>query len=61
VLGEWRKLHNQELRGLYSSPSIIGIMEQRRMRWVEHVTRIGEKRNCVHVIGGKARGQETKT
>jgi hypothetical protein len=48
--GEWRKLHNEELNDLYSSPSIIRIINSRRMRWAGHVARM-EKR--------KARGKET--
>jgi hypothetical protein len=39
VTGEWRKLHNEELRYLYSSPSIIRIIKSRRMRWAGHVAR----------------------
>jgi hypothetical protein len=44
VTGEWRKLHNEELRDLYSLPSIIRIIKSRRMRWADHVARMGEKR-----------------
>jgi hypothetical protein len=44
VMGEWRKLHNYELRDLYASPSIIRIIKSRRMRWAGHVARMGEKR-----------------
>jgi hypothetical protein len=43
VTGEWKKFHNEELRDLYSSPSIIRIIKSRRMRWAGHVTRIGEE------------------
>jgi hypothetical protein len=43
VTGEWRKLHNEELRDLYSSPSIIRIIRSRRMRWAGHVARIGRR------------------
>jgi hypothetical protein len=46
VMGEWRKLHNEELHELYSSSSIITIIKPRRMRWVGHVTRMWEKRNA---------------
>jgi hypothetical protein len=43
VTGGWRKLYNEELRDLYSSPSIIRVIKLRRMRWVEYVARMGEK------------------
>jgi hypothetical protein len=43
VTGGWRKVHNEELRDLYSSPSIISIIKSRRMRWAGHVARMGEK------------------
>jgi hypothetical protein len=46
VMGEWRKLHNEELRDLYSLPSKIRKIKLRRMRWAGHVARLGEKRNA---------------
>jgi hypothetical protein len=57
VTGEWRKLHNEELRDLYSSPSIIRIIKSRRMRWVGHVARMGEKRNAYRLLVGKSEGR----
>jgi hypothetical protein len=45
--GEWRKLHNEELHDLYSSPSIIRIMKLRRMRWAGHVARMGRRGTCI--------------
>jgi hypothetical protein len=43
VTGEWRKLHNKELRDFYSSPSIIRMIKSRRMRWAGHVARMGRR------------------
>jgi hypothetical protein len=43
VTEEWRKLHNEELRDLYSSPSVIRIIKSRRMRWAGHVARMGRR------------------
>jgi hypothetical protein len=40
--GSWRKLHNDELRSLYSSPNIIRVIISRRIRWVGHVARMEE-------------------
>jgi hypothetical protein len=54
---EWRKLHNEELHNLYSSPNIIKIIKSRRMRWAGHVTRIGEKRNVYRLLVGKPEGK----
>jgi hypothetical protein len=51
--GGWRKLHNEELRDLYSSPSIIRIIKSRRMRWAGHVARMGEKRNAYRFLVGE--------
>jgi hypothetical protein len=47
VTGEWRKLHDEELRDLYSSPSIIRIIKRRRMRWAGHVARMGRRRTRI--------------
>jgi len=44
VTGEWRKLHNEELHNLYSSPDIIRLVKSRRMRWAGHVARMGKER-----------------
>jgi hypothetical protein len=57
VTGEWRKLHNEELRDLYSSSSIIRIIKSRRMRWAGHVARTGEKRNGYRLLVGKPEGK----
>jgi hypothetical protein len=58
-MGEWRKLHNEELRDLYSSPSIIRIIKSRTMRWAGHVARMGERKGTSIDYCGKARGKET--
>jgi hypothetical protein len=57
VTGEWRKLHNEELRDLYSSPSIIRIFKSMRMKWVGHVARMVEKRNAYRLLVGKQEGR----
>jgi hypothetical protein len=57
VTGERRKLHNEELRDLYSSPSIIRIIKSRRMRWAGYVARMGEKRSAYRLLVGKPEGK----
>jgi hypothetical protein len=57
VTGEWRKLHNEELRNWYSSPDIIRQVKSRRMRWAGHVARMGEKRKVYKVLVGKSEGK----
>ena len=44
VTWEWRRLHNEELNDLYSSPNIVRVIKWRRMRWAGHVARMGEER-----------------
>jgi hypothetical protein len=50
VTGEWRKMHNEELHNLYSSPDIVRHMKSKRMGWTGHVAGMGEVQGC----GGKA-------
>jgi hypothetical protein len=57
VTGEWRKLHNEKLHDLYSSPNIIRIIKSRRMRWAGHVTRMGKKRNAYRFMVRKPEGK----
>jgi hypothetical protein len=57
VTGGWRKLYNEELHNLYSSPSIIRIIKSRRMRRAGHVARMREKRNVYRLLVGKPEGK----
>jgi hypothetical protein len=50
VTDEWRKLHNEELNDLYSSPKISRVTKSRRMRWAGHVARMGEERGVYRVL-----------
>jgi len=53
VTGEWRKLHNEELSDMYSSPNIVRVIKSRRMRWAGHVARMGESRSVYRVLAEK--------
>ena len=53
VTGEWRRLHNEKLNDLYSSPNIVRVIKSRRMRWGGHVARMGEERGVYRVLVGK--------
>jgi hypothetical protein len=57
VTGGWRKLYNEELHNLYSSPSIIRIIKSRRIRWTGHLAQMGEKRNVYRLLVGKPEGK----
>jgi len=57
VTGEWRRLHNEELNDLYSSPNIVWVITSRRMRWAGHVARMGEERGVYRVLLGKPEGK----
>ena len=53
VMGEWRRLHNEELNDLYSSPNIVRVIKLRRMRWAGYVARMGEERWAYRILVGK--------
>ena len=57
MTGEWRRLHNEELHGLYDSPDVVRIMKSRRLRWAGHVARMGEKRRLYSIVVGKPEGK----
>jgi hypothetical protein len=57
VKGGWRKLHNEELHGLYSSPGIVRVIKARRMRWAGHVARMGEVRCAYNILVGRPEGR----
>jgi hypothetical protein len=55
VTGEWRRLHNEKLYDIYSSPNII--IKPKRVRWAGHVARMGERRGAYRVLVGKPEGK----
>jgi len=55
VTGEWRKLHNEELNDLYTSPNNARVVKPRRLRWAVHVVRMRERRVIYRVLVGKLR------
>src|SRR5215470_6257538 len=55
--GEWRRLHNEELNDLYSSPNIIRVIKSRRMRWEGHVARMGAGRGAYNILVGRPEGR----
>jgi hypothetical protein len=57
--GEWRRLHNEELNDLYSSPNIIRVIKSRRMTWAGHVARMGENRGAYRTLVGRPEGTAT--
>jgi hypothetical protein len=57
VTGRWRKLHNEELHGLYSSTGIVRVIKARRMRWAGHVARMGEVRGAYNILVWRPEGR----
>jgi hypothetical protein len=57
VTREWRKLHNEELHILYSSPTVLRVIISRRMRWAGHVARMERVRGLYRVLVGKSKGK----
>jgi len=55
--GEWRRLHNEELNDLFSSPNIVRVIKSRIMSWAEYVVRMGEERGVYRVLVGKSEGK----
>jgi hypothetical protein len=55
---EWRKVYDEKLRDLYSSPSIIRVIKWRRMRWAEHAARMGERRGVYKGLVGNVRERD---
>jgi hypothetical protein len=55
--GSWRKLHNDELHDLYSSPNIVRVINSRRVRWAGHVACMGEGRRVYRVLIERAEGK----
>jgi hypothetical protein len=56
VTGEWRRLHNEKLHALGSSPNIIRVIKSRRMRWAGRVSRMEERRGAYMVLVGRPKG-----
>jgi hypothetical protein len=57
--GSWRKLHNDELHNLYSSPNIVRVIKLRRMKWAGHVARMGKKSGAYRVLVWRSEGKRT--
>ena len=59
VIGEWRKLHNEELNDFYCSPNIVQVIKSRRIRWAVYVARMGEIKGIYRILVGKHEGKRS--
>jgi len=57
VMGDWRRLHNEELNDMYPSPNIVQVIKSRRMRWAGNVVHMGEERGVYRILVGKPEGR----
>jgi hypothetical protein len=57
VVGDWRRLHNEELHNLYTSRNVIRVIKSRLLKWAEHVARMGEMKNAYRIFVGKPEGK----
>ena len=58
IFGEWRRLHNEEIRSLYRSPNIVRVIKSRRLSWAGHVARMEEGRSAFKILTGRLHLQE---
>jgi len=59
VTREWRRLHNEDVNNLYSSPNILRVIKSRRMRWAGHVARMGEEKSVYRILVEKPGGKSS--
>ena len=57
VIGEWRRLHNEELHSLYRSPNIVTVNKSRRLRWSDHLARMEAGRSAFKILTGELKGK----
>jgi len=57
MTGEWSRLYNEEIHGLYDSPDVVKIMKSPRLRWADHVARMGKKRRLYSILVGRPDGR----